>query len=104
MASTTNTEKALSARRPNIPTSELGLDEIGETKGYIVGDSLASDNSLVEGLKFARDGHTVLILHPSVEISSYNVYCYPEGSGEVGAWLNQSRTLGGFVISYLQVR
>jgi hypothetical protein len=40
----------------------------------------------------------------TVALSSYNLDCYPEGSGEVGAWINQSRTFGGFAISYLQVR
>lgn len=40
----------------------------------------------------------------TVAIASYNLDCYPEGSGEVGAWLNQSRTIGGFIISYVQVR
>ena len=44
------------------------------------------------------------IMISTVAIASYNLDCYPEGSGEVGAWLNQSRTLGGFIISYLQVR
>jgi len=44
------------------------------------------------------------IMITTVAISSYNLDCYPEGSGEVGAWINQSRTLGGFVVSYLQVR
>jgi len=44
------------------------------------------------------------IMITTVAISSYNLDCYPEGSGEVGAWLNQSRVLGGFVVSYLQVR
>jgi hypothetical protein len=44
------------------------------------------------------------IMITTVAVSSYNLDCYPEGSGEVGAWINQSRTLGGFVISYLQVR
>lgn len=40
----------------------------------------------------------------TVAVSSYNLDCYPEGSGEVGALVNQSRTLGGFIVSYLQVR
>jgi len=44
------------------------------------------------------------IMITTVGIASYNLDSYPEGSGEVGAWLNQSRTLGGFVISYVQVR
>ena len=44
------------------------------------------------------------IMITTVAIASYNLDCYPEGSGEVGAWLNGSRTIGGFTISYLQVR
>jgi hypothetical protein len=44
------------------------------------------------------------IMITTVAIASYNLDSYPEGSGEVGSWLNQSRTLGGFIISYLQVR
>ena len=40
----------------------------------------------------------------TVAIASYNLDSYPEGSGEVGQWLNQSRTLGGFTISYVQVQ
>jgi hypothetical protein len=44
------------------------------------------------------------IMITTVAIASYNLDSYPEGSGEVGSWLNQSRTLGGFTISYVQVR
>ncbi|KAI0877420.1 major facilitator superfamily domain-containing protein [Hypoxylon argillaceum] len=40
----------------------------------------------------------------TVAVSSYNLDCYPEASGEVSAWVNNSRTLGGFVVSYFQVR
>ncbi|KAI0909503.1 major facilitator superfamily domain-containing protein [Ustulina deusta] len=39
----------------------------------------------------------------TVAISSYNLDCYPEASGEVSAWVNNSRSLGGFVVSYFQV-
>ncbi|TAQ88665.1 hypothetical protein B7494_g3034 [Chlorociboria aeruginascens] len=42
------------------------------------------------------------IMITTVAIASYNLDCYPEGSGEVGAWLNQFRTIGGFIISYEQ--
>lgn len=67
MASTTGTdqEKALSTPEASTPTNELDLDEIGETKGYIVDVSLVTDKSLVEGLKLAKDGRTVLIPQPS---------------------------------------
>jgi hypothetical protein len=43
------------------------------------------------------------IMITTVAISSYNLDSYPEASGEVSAWLNNSRTLGGFIISYFQV-
>jgi amino acid transporter len=39
----------------------------------------------------------------TVAISSYNLDCYPEASGEVSAWVNNSRTIGGFIVSYFQV-
>lgn len=56
-----DTEKASS------PRDELAidLDEIGETKGYIVDVSLIEDKALVEHLKLAPDGHTILIPQPS---------------------------------------
>jgi hypothetical protein len=40
----------------------------------------------------------------TVAVSSYCLDSYPEASGEVSAWLNFSRVLGGFIISYFQVR
>ncbi|KAH8666313.1 major facilitator superfamily domain-containing protein [Xylariales sp. PMI_506] len=43
------------------------------------------------------------IMITTVAISSYNLDCYPEASGEVSAWVNNSRTLGGFIVSYFQV-
>ena len=39
----------------------------------------------------------------TVGVSSYCLDCYPEASGEVSAWVNFSRTVGGFIISYFQV-
>jgi hypothetical protein len=39
----------------------------------------------------------------TVAITSYNLDSYPEGSGEVAAWVNFARTTGGFVVSYFQV-
>ncbi|KAK8031051.1 hypothetical protein PG990_000785 [Apiospora arundinis] len=44
------------------------------------------------------------VMITTVAISSYNLDSYPEASGEVSAWVNISRTLGGFIISYFQVR
>ncbi|KAK9773315.1 hypothetical protein SCAR479_10044 [Seiridium cardinale] len=43
------------------------------------------------------------IMITTVAISSYNLDSYPEASGEVSAWVNNSRTIGGFIISYFQV-
>ncbi|KAK5125891.1 hypothetical protein LTR08_005112 [Meristemomyces frigidus] len=43
------------------------------------------------------------IMLTTVAITAYNLDCYPEGSGEVAAWLNFARTTGGFIISYFQV-
>ncbi|KAH9886541.1 MFS general substrate transporter [Xylariomycetidae sp. FL2044] len=43
------------------------------------------------------------VMVTTVAISSYNLDCYPEAAGEVSAWVNNSRTLGGFVVSYFQV-
>ncbi|KAL8878349.1 MAG: hypothetical protein Q9198_003820 [Flavoplaca austrocitrina] len=40
----------------------------------------------------------------SVGISTYLLDSYPRESGEVGAWTNFSRTAGGFIVAYLQVR
>ncbi|KAL9603196.1 MAG: hypothetical protein Q9179_002297 [Wetmoreana sp. 5 TL-2023] len=40
----------------------------------------------------------------SVGISAYQLDAYPKGSGEVGAWINFSRTAGGFIVSYFQVK
>jgi hypothetical protein len=44
------------------------------------------------------------IMLTTVSIAAYNLDSYPEGSGEVAAWLNAFRTLGGFIISYFQVK
>lgn len=43
------------------------------------------------------------IMLTTTALSSYMLDCYPEASGEVSAWLNFSRTLGGFIVSYFQV-
>jgi fucose permease len=39
----------------------------------------------------------------TVAITAYNLDSYPEGSGEVAAWINFARTTGGFIVSYFQV-
>lgn len=43
------------------------------------------------------------IMITTVAVSSYCLDSYPEASGEVSAWVNFSRTVGGFIISYFQV-
>ncbi|KAF2186415.1 MFS transporter [Zopfia rhizophila CBS 207.26] len=44
------------------------------------------------------------IMISTVGLNAYVLDSYPEASGEVAAWLNFSRTTGGFVVTYLQVR
>lgn len=44
------------------------------------------------------------IMITTVSIAAYNLDSYPEGSGEIAAWLNAFRTLAGFIISYFQVK
>lgn len=39
----------------------------------------------------------------SVGISAYQLDAYSSESGEVGAWINFSRTAGGFIVAYFQV-
>jgi hypothetical protein len=43
------------------------------------------------------------IMITTVALNSYCLDSYPEASGEVAAWLNFSRTIGGFIVSYFQV-
>ena len=43
------------------------------------------------------------IMITTTAISAYNLDAYPEAAGEVAAWLNLARVLGGFIISYFQV-
>lgn len=43
------------------------------------------------------------IMVTTVAVSAYNLDSYPEGSGEVSAWLNFWRATGGFIISYFQI-
>lgn len=44
------------------------------------------------------------IMITTTAISAYLLDSYPEASGEVAAWLNWARVLGGFIISYFQVK
>lgn len=36
-------------------------------------------------------------------INSYLLDAYPEASGEVAAWINFGRTVGGFIITYFEI-
>lgn len=47
--------------------------------------------------------YTLGLIINSVSINIYLLNSYPEASGEVGMWVNFSRTAGGFIISYFQV-
>lgn len=40
----------------------------------------------------------------TVAVNAYNLDCYPDGSGEVTMWVNFARVLGGFIVSYFQVK
>ncbi|KAL9623395.1 MAG: hypothetical protein Q9160_002288 [Pyrenula sp. 1 TL-2023] len=44
------------------------------------------------------------IMITTVGVTAYCLDSYPEGSGEVAAWINMVRTLGGFIVNYFQVR
>ncbi|KAK5164902.1 uncharacterized protein LTR77_009566 [Saxophila tyrrhenica] len=43
------------------------------------------------------------IMITTVAITAYCLDSYPEGSGEVAAWINFARTTGGFIVSYFQI-
>lgn len=44
------------------------------------------------------------IMVATVGVNAYVLTAYPDGAGEVAAWLNFTRILGGFIITYVQVR
>ena len=39
----------------------------------------------------------------TVALTCSNLDSYPEGSGEISAWLNMARTTGGFITTCFQV-
>ena len=47
--------------------------------------------------------HNFGIMLVTVGINAYLLDAYPEGAGEISAWINAGRTLGGFVVGYFQV-
>ena len=43
------------------------------------------------------------IILATVGLNAYLLDAYPEGSGEVGAWIVVGRTLGGFMATYVEI-
>lgn len=43
------------------------------------------------------------IMIVTTAINAYVLDSYPEASGEVSAWINAGRTVGGFVITYFEI-
>ena len=43
------------------------------------------------------------IVITTVGLNAYNLSSYPEGAGEVSAWINFARMTGGFMVTYVQV-
>ena len=48
-------------------------------------------------------GQVMGIMIATVALNSYLLDAYPEGSGEVGAWIVVGRTLGGFMSTYIEI-
>ncbi|KAL9109228.1 MAG: hypothetical protein Q9227_006153 [Pyrenula ochraceoflavens] len=48
--------------------------------------------------------HNFGIMLVTVGINAYLLDAYPEGAGEVSAWINFGRTTGGFVVGYFQLK
>lgn len=43
------------------------------------------------------------IMIATVALNAYLLDAYPEGSGEVAAWINVGRTMGGFMATYIEI-
>ena len=43
------------------------------------------------------------IMIATVALNAYLLDAYPEGSGEIGAWIVAGRTLGGFMATYIEI-
>lgn len=39
----------------------------------------------------------------TVAVNAYLLDAYPEGSGEVGAWIVVARNMGGFMATYIEI-
>ena len=48
-------------------------------------------------------GQVTGIMIATVALNAYLLDAYPEGSGEVGAWIVVGRTLGGFMATYIEI-
>lgn len=48
-------------------------------------------------------GQVISIMIATVAMNAYLLDAYPEGSGEVGAWIVVGRTLGGFMATYIEI-
>jgi MFS family permease len=47
--------------------------------------------------------HNFATIITTTAVNAYLIDAYPEASGECAAWLNASRSLGGFIIGYFQL-
>jgi hypothetical protein len=47
--------------------------------------------------------HNFATIITTTAVGAYMIDAYPEAPGESAAWLNFSRTLGGFVVGYFQI-
>ena len=48
-------------------------------------------------------GQVTGIMIATVALNAYLLDAYPEGSGEVGAWIVVGRTMGGFMSTYIEI-
>ena len=62
--------------------------------GFYVFVSLLPVSSCLDFLIYEQG-----IMITTVAITSYNLDCYPEGSGEVAAWINFARTTGKWIFT-----
>ena len=48
-------------------------------------------------------GQVMGIMIATVALNAYLLDAFPEGSGDVGAWVNVGRTMGGFMATYIEI-
>ncbi len=79
-----------------------------------IASPLMAASILILGFAFQHTWHymTVAVFYAgqvmginiaTVAINAYLLDSYPEGSGEVGAWIVVGRTLGGFMATYIEL-